>query len=72
MIHSRLTSKAQVTIPQAVRRALRVKPGDELAWEIDGDSVIVTRADAPDMFLGNFSTFTEWDTEADREAFRDL
>jgi antitoxin PrlF len=72
MIHSRITTKSQVTVPQAVRRALGLKPGDDLAWEIDGDSVIVTRAGARDMFIGNFSTFTEWDTEADRKAFRDL
>lgn len=72
MIQSRITTKAQTTVPQAVRKALGLSPGDEIVWEIDGDSVIVTRAGAPDMFVGNFSTFTEWATEADREAFRDL
>jgi hypothetical protein len=25
-----------------------------------------------DMFLANFSTFTEWDSEADRIAYADL
>jgi len=72
MIQSRISSKAQTTIPRAVRAALGIGPGDDLVWEIDGDSVIVTRAGAPDMFIGNFSTFTEWDTEADRKAFADL
>lgn len=72
MIQSRITSKAQTTVPMAVRKALGVSAGDDLNWEIDGDNVIVSRARRPDMFVGNLSTFTEWDTEADREAFRDL
>lgn len=74
MIIGKITAKAQITLPKAVRRALGLKPGDEVAYEIDGDRVIMTAVDEPgdDMFLGNFSTFTEWASEADREAFRDL
>lgn len=72
MIHSRMTSKAQITLPKAVRKALGIAPGDEVVWEIEGDRVIMTRAGEPDMFVGNFSTFTEWDSEADRKAFADL
>ena len=30
MITSKMTSKAQTTIPQAVRNALNLKPGDEI------------------------------------------
>ncbi|MBV9841580.1 MAG: type II toxin-antitoxin system PrlF family antitoxin [Sphingomonadaceae bacterium] len=69
MILSRITSKAQTTIPKAVRAALGLKEGDELAYEIDGDRVIVTRADARDPFVNNFSTFTEWAEEADCRAY---
>jgi len=65
MIHSRISSKAQTTIPRAVRDALGLKQGDAVAYQIDGDRVIMTRADAPDMFVNNFSTFTEWADEAD-------
>ena len=36
MITSKLTSKAQTTIPQPVRAALRLAEGDELAYEIGG------------------------------------
>ena len=35
MIVSKLTSKAQTTIPQPVRAALRLEPGDELLYQID-------------------------------------
>ena len=44
MITSKLTSKAQTTIPQPVRAALRLAEGDELAYEIDGGRVILTKA----------------------------
>lgn len=68
MIHSRISSKAQTTIPKAVRIALALKEGDALAYEIDGDRVILTRA-GDDPFVGNFSTFTEWAAEADCRAY---
>ena len=44
MVTSKLTSKAQTTIPQPVREALRLRPGDELAYEIAGGRVILTKA----------------------------
>ncbi|MGF1550692.1 MAG: type II toxin-antitoxin system PrlF family antitoxin [Sphingomonadaceae bacterium] len=70
MIQSRITSKAQTTIPQAVRKALGLAVGDELIWEIEGDRVVVSRVEeASDPFVNNFSTFTEWASKADCEAF---
>lgn len=70
MITSRLTSKSQTTIPQPIRAALRLKEGDELAYRIEGDVVILTRAvpSADDPF----ATFAEWDSEADRQAYAGL
>src|SRR6266446_1424734 len=44
MITSKITSKAQTTIPQPVREALRVREGDELAYTIEHDRVILTKA----------------------------
>lgn len=74
MIISRITSKSQTTIPRAVRTALGIGPGDDLAYEIVDDTVILKRAIAPakDIFLANMSTFTEWDSEADRIGYADL
>ena len=71
MITSKLTSKAQTTIPQSIRTALHLKEGDEIAYAIEGDRVILTRAgvEAAD---DPFATFGEWDTEADRRAYAGL
>lgn len=71
MIISKITSKAQTTIPKAVRAALRLSAGDELAYEIDGDRVIVSRARS-DAFVGNMAIFTEWGEEADCRAYADF
>jgi len=71
MITSKLTSRAQTTIPLPVRNALRVGDGDEIAYLIDGDHVILTKADrgpADDPF----ASFHEWSSEADRLAYADL
>lgn len=70
MIVGRLTAKAQTTIPRAVRLALGLKPGDGLAWEVDGDRAVVMRAEGkPDPFVNDFTTFSEWASTADCEAF---
>jgi antitoxin PrlF len=71
MITSKLTAKAQTTIPQAVRSALRLKPGDELAYVIQEGRVILSRAQeraAEDPF----GAFNEWDGDYDRRAYAKL
>ncbi|MES2860027.1 MAG: AbrB/MazE/SpoVT family DNA-binding domain-containing protein [Pseudomonadota bacterium] len=71
MVTSKLTSKAQTTVPQAVRAALGLSEGDELLYEIDGDRVVlkkVRRAATDDPF----ATFHEWDGDADRKAYADF
>ena len=67
MITSQLTSEAQTTIPQPVSAALRLAEGDQLAYEIDGVRVILTKviergAEDP------FGAFAEWSGAADRKA----
>jgi antitoxin PrlF len=71
MITSKLSSKAQTTIPLPVRNALRLAEGDELVYAIEGDRVVLTKADrrtAEDPF----TTFSEWSSEADSRAYADL
>ena len=65
MINSRITSKSQTTIPRAVREALGLAVGDDVAYEIDGDRVVLRRVAEPDPFVANFSTFAEWADETD-------
>ena len=72
MIISKLTTKAQTTIPQPVRLALNLKPGDELAYEIDQQRVIVTKARRGGQTDDPFRTFTEWNSAADEKAYGKL
>jgi antitoxin PrlF len=71
MIKSKLTSKAQTTIPLPVRNALRLGPGDELVYAIEGDRVILTKADSSPVH-DPFATFSEWSSAADREGYAKL
>ena len=71
MITSKLTAKAQTTIPQAVRAALRLTEGDELAYEIDGDRVLLTKASNRGG-EDPFGTFSEWSGAADKKAYAKL
>ncbi len=40
-MHSTVTSKGQTTIPEKIRRALRIKPGDRLEYDIEGDRATI-------------------------------
>ena len=72
MITSKLTSKAQTTIPQPVRAALHLKEGDELVYQLEKGSVILMKARQQEPSDDPFRTFSEWDSEADRKAYADL
>ncbi|HEV2817063.1 MAG TPA: type II toxin-antitoxin system PrlF family antitoxin [Allosphingosinicella sp.] len=63
MIVGRITAKAQTTIPRAVRLALGVKPGDQIAYEIEGDHVVMRRVGDPSD--RPFASFSEWADELD-------
>jgi len=71
MITSKLTSKAQTTIPLPVRNALRLARGDEIAYSIEGERVVLTKADRGTVD-DPFATFNEWSSEADRRAYDKL
>jgi antitoxin PrlF len=72
MITSKMSSKAQTTIPQPVRAALGLREGDELVYQIDGDRVVLTRSQPAGFAEDPFAVFTEWNSEADREDYADL
>jgi antitoxin PrlF len=71
MITSKLSSKAQTTIPAPVRGALRLKVGDELVYRVEGDRVILTKGDRGPAD-NPFVTFDEWSSEADQRAYGEL
>jgi AbrB family looped-hinge helix DNA binding protein len=73
---SKMTSKHQATIPAPVRKALDLKAGDAVAFEIvPGQGVKLRKAGPLDM---NFTRAvegtlaSEWLSKADEEAYRDL
>ena len=72
MIVSRISSKSQITLPKAVRAALKLRDGDQVGWIIDESGkvtlfpIVEDEAERSDGFVNNFSTFSEWATEADR------
>ena len=75
MLASKLTSKFQTTIPEAVRKKLGLKKGDVVAFEIRKGEVVTLRKAAPvDLQFAKSleNTLSEWESEYDDEAFRDL
>ena len=41
MLHSTVTSKGQTTIPEKIRRALRIKAGAKLEYAVHGDRATI-------------------------------
>ena len=72
VIVSKLTSKAQTTIPKPIRAALELQPGDELSYEILDGRVILTKVRRGTTRDDPFRTFEEWHSEADARAYADL
>ncbi len=71
---SRLTSKGQATIPVEVRKALRLKAGDNVVFEMENGKITLRRAEALDRAFLKLaeSAFAEWNSPEDEVAFRDL
>lgn len=43
-VSARVSSKGQVTIPRAVRKALALEQGDEVVFRVEGDRAIIARS----------------------------
>lgn len=72
MITSKLTSKAQTTIPQPIRAALRLAAGDLLTYRIEGARVVLAKASMTRVEEDPFGAFGEWNSEADRRGYADF
>jgi len=72
---AKVSSKGQITIPIEIRKNLHLKTGDTLAWDIKEEgSVLIRRVEPMDLdYLSAISgTLSEWNSEADEEAYHDL
>lgn len=77
MLVSKVTSRSQTTLPNGVRKALRLRPGeDALEWEIRGEEAIARRAstsvEEDDPALGAFLSFLERDIAAHPERLQTM
>ena len=69
---SKITAKGQTTVPQEVRTALKSKPGDLIAWEIEPNGRVTVRriqpldVEYPQAVQG---TLCEWNTAEDEKAY---
>ncbi|WP_236738886.1 AbrB/MazE/SpoVT family DNA-binding domain-containing protein [Chroogloeocystis siderophila] len=71
---SRVTKKYQATIPQEVRKVLKIAQGDCVAFEIESGQVILKKVPSLDWNYLNAvaETLGEWESAADEEAYSDL
>lgn len=72
MITSKLEAKAQTTIPQPVRAALHLEPGDELLYEIVDQCAVLTKASRRVQADDPFRTFSEWHSADAAKAYGQL
>ena len=72
--YSKLTSKSQTTVPKAVRQALKLGPGDAIAYEIRGERVTLRKEALGDAayLRAVQGTLSEWETPEDAAAYDDL
>ena len=74
-IFSKITAKAQTTVPKEVRIALGVKPGDLLVYRIaKGGKVTLAKGEPLDRayLKAVESTMSEWTSAEDKSAYDDL
>jgi antitoxin PrlF len=71
MITSKLTAKAQTTIPQAVRLHLGLKEGDLLGFAIEGERVVLCKPLIKNVDQRS-PVLAEWETEADQRSYYGL
>jgi antitoxin PrlF len=71
---SRLTSKAQTTIPREVRQKLSLEPGDTIVYEIEDDAVRLRKHAPLDLSYLHAvqATLSEWESPEDAAAYDDL
>lgn len=71
---SKLTSKYQATVPKAVRDALSLKAGDQVAFEVCDGEVKLRKAQPVDLeyLAAVASGLGEWNSDEDAKSYDDL
>ena len=71
---TRISARGQTVIPKSIREAAGLYAGDTLAFETDGEQVVVHKV--PRRRGGHrpslSETMREWESAEDEEAWRDL
>ncbi|AZL16311.1 AbrB/MazE/SpoVT family DNA-binding domain-containing protein [Rickettsiales endosymbiont of Stachyamoeba lipophora] len=71
---SNVTQKFQATVPLSIRKHLGINSGDKVAYEIIDGKVILSKFRPLDVdFIKSVeTTLSEWQSDNDDEAYRDL
>ena len=71
---AKITSKRQIAIPAAIRKAAQLKESDMLAFEIKGDHLVVRKITVSvDVYLDGVSRMLdEWTSPEDEKAWKGL
>ena len=75
MKYSKLTSKNQATIPKEIRKTLKLESGDVVTFKVvNNKTVIIQKASPIDLeYLKSLnSTLSEWNSEEDEDAYKNL
>ena len=71
---SKLTKKYQATVPEVVRKKLKLNAGDIIAFDIDNEIIKLRKARPLDIQFSSalVPTLSEWESQNDEEAYHDL
>ena len=71
---SKLTKKYQATVPEVVRKKLKLNAGDVIAFEIEDEIIKLRKARPIDIEFSSalVPALSEWKSENDEEAYHDL
>ena len=74
MEFAKITARGQTTIPKSIRREANLDEGDVIAFEIEGDHLVVRKVTPgqEDYLQGLSEVLSEWVSPEDEEAWREL
>ena len=74
MEFAKITARGQTTIPKNIRTAVGLDEGDVIAFEVDGDHLILRKVTPgrDDYLQGLSEVLSEWASPEDEDAWRGL